>query len=83
MVFMSPQGKLREGLLGNRCSNRFYSAQIGNIVVGEEGDNLLLPVAAEREGVSIATLRRAKFDLGVRSIKDGVKGVWYWSFLPP
>ena len=27
----------------------------------------------------IATLRRAKFDLGVRSAKDGVKGIWYWS----
>ena len=35
--------------------------------------------AAERDGVSIATLRRAKFDIGVRSAKDGVKGVWYWS----
>ena len=35
--------------------------------------------AAAREGVCIATLRRAKFDLGVRSVKDGVKGVWYWS----
>jgi hypothetical protein len=35
--------------------------------------------AAEREGVCIRTLRRAKFDLGVRSVKDGVKGVWYWS----
>jgi hypothetical protein len=27
----------------------------------------------------IATLRRAKFDLAVRSAKDGVNGVWYWS----
>ena len=36
-------------------------------------------IAAERDGVSIATLRRAKFDLGVRSVKDGIKGVWYWS----
>jgi hypothetical protein len=35
--------------------------------------------AAARDGVSIATLRRAKFDLGVRSIKDGIKGLWYWS----
>jgi putative DNA primase/helicase len=35
--------------------------------------------AAERDGVRIATLRRAKFDLGVRSAKDGVRGVWYWS----
>jgi AAA domain-containing protein len=36
-------------------------------------------IAAEREGVCIRTLRRAKFDLGVRSVKDGIKGVWYWS----
>jgi hypothetical protein len=35
--------------------------------------------AAECEGVCIRTLRRAKFDLGVRSAKDGLKGVWYWS----
>jgi len=27
----------------------------------------------------IATLRRARFDLAVRSAKDGVNGVWYWS----
>jgi hypothetical protein len=38
--------------------------------------------AAAREGVCIRTLRRAKFDLGVHSIRDGVRGVWYWS-LPP
>lgn len=34
---------------------------------------------AHREGVCIATLRRAKFDLGVSSSKDGVSGVWYWT----
>jgi hypothetical protein len=38
-----------------------------------------IEIAAEREGVCISTLRRAKFDLGVRSAKDGVKGVWYWT----
>ena len=38
-----------------------------------------IEIAAEREGVCIRTLRRAKFDLGVRSVKDGIKGVWYWS----
>jgi hypothetical protein len=48
-----------------------------------------IEIAAEREGVCIRTLRRAKFDLGVRSAKDGIKGVWYWSLpaiaeqLPP
>ena len=35
--------------------------------------------AAAREGVCIRTLRRAKFDLGVHSVRDGVKAVWYWS----
>jgi hypothetical protein len=38
-----------------------------------------IEIAAEREGVCIRTLRRAKFDLGVRSAKDGIRGVWYWS----
>jgi putative DNA primase/helicase len=38
-----------------------------------------IEIAAERDGVSIATLRRAKFDLGVHSAKDGIRGVWYWS----
>jgi hypothetical protein len=27
----------------------------------------------------IATLRRAKVDLGVRSAKDGLNSIWYWS----
>ena len=35
--------------------------------------------AAVRDGLRIAILRRAKFDLGVRSAKDGIRGVWYWS----
>ena len=38
-----------------------------------------IEIAAEREGVCISTLRRAKFDLGVRSAKDGVNGAWYWT----
>jgi hypothetical protein len=34
---------------------------------------------AQRDGVSIATLRRSKFDLGVESVRDGKEGAWYWS----
>jgi hypothetical protein len=41
-----------------------------------------IEIAAERDGVCIATLRRAKFDIGVRSSKDGKSGVWSWT-LPP
>ena len=37
---------------------------------------------AARDGVSIATLRRAKLDLGVRSAKHGTNGLWYWAFPP-
>ena len=41
-----------------------------------------IEIAAERDGVCISTLRRAKFDIGVRSSKDGKSGVWWWT-LPP
>jgi putative DNA primase/helicase len=41
-----------------------------------------IEVAAERDGVCIWTLRRAKFDIGVRSSKDGKSGAWSWT-LPP
>jgi hypothetical protein len=37
---------------------------------------------ANRDGIAIATLRRAKFDLGVSSERDGPSGSWYW-VLPP
>jgi hypothetical protein len=41
------------------------------------------PPAAERDGVCIATLRRAKFDIGVRSSKDGKSGAWWWTLPHP
>jgi len=33
--------------------------------------------------VALATLRRAKFDIGVRSSKDGKSGAWWWTLPPP
>jgi hypothetical protein len=41
-----------------------------------------IELAAERDGVCIRTLRRAKFDIRVRSSRDGKSGVWLWT-LPP
>lgn len=41
-----------------------------------------IEIAAERDGVCVATLRRAKFDIGIRSTKDGRSGTWSWT-LPP
>jgi hypothetical protein len=40
-----------------------------------------IEVAAERDGVCIATLRPAKSDIGVRSSKDGKSGTWRWACL--
>jgi len=37
-----------------------------------------IEVAAERDGVCITALRRAKFDLGVLSTKESVSGSWFW-----
>ena len=39
--------------------------------------------ATERDGVCIATPRRAKFDIGVRSSKDGKSGAWWWTLPHP
>jgi hypothetical protein len=35
--------------------------------------------AAQRDGICIRTLRRAKFDLGVVSTEEGVTGSWNWA----
>jgi hypothetical protein len=42
-----------------------------------------IETAAQRDGVCVATLRRAKFDLGVRSSKDGKSGAWWWALPSP
>jgi putative DNA primase/helicase len=38
-----------------------------------------IETAAQRDGVCITTLRRAKFDLGVLSTKESISGAWYWA----
>ena len=35
--------------------------------------------AAQRDGMCIRTLRRAKFDLGVVSTKESISGCWNWA----
>jgi hypothetical protein len=37
--------------------------------------------AAQRDGIGIITLRRAKFDIGVLSFKNSFDGTWYWELL--
>ena len=35
--------------------------------------------AAQRDGVCMVTVRRAKCDLGVLSTKEGLNGRWFWA----
>jgi putative DNA primase/helicase len=48
-----------------------------NLIEGKRSQ-YSIEVAAERDGVCITTLRRAKFDLGVLSTKESVSGSWFW-----
>jgi hypothetical protein len=38
-----------------------------------------IETAAQLDGVCITTLRRAKFDLGIASIKESISGPWLWT----
>ena len=46
-----------------------------------DGERLQVKVenAAQHDGICVRTLRRAKFDLGVVSTKEGVIGHWFWA----
>ena len=79
----------REELLADRPTGaglpkrRFAGEWLREYLQAGSQSQYNIEIAAEREGVCISTLRRAKFDLGVRSAKDGVKGVWYWTLPAP
>jgi hypothetical protein len=45
------------------------------IISGEPGSG--------KTWVALATLRRAKFDIGVRSSNDGKSGAWWWTLPHP
>ena len=75
----------REEMLADRPTwaglpkRKFAGEWLRQYLQGGSQSQFTVETAAERDGVGIATLRRAKFDLGVYSAKDGVNGVWYWS----
>ena len=75
----------REEMLADRPTGaglpkrKFAGEWLHQYLQGGSQSQFTVETAAERDGVCIATLRRAKFDLGVYSAKDGVNGVWYWS----
>jgi hypothetical protein len=75
----------REEMLADRPTGaglpqrRFAGEWLRQYLQGGSRSQYAVEQAAERDGVCIATLRRAKFDLDVRSAKEGVKGIWYWS----
>ncbi len=75
----------REDMLANRPTGaglpqrKFAGEWLREYLQNGSQTQATIEIAAEREGVCIRTLRRAKFDLGVHSAKDGIKGVWYLS----
>ncbi len=78
----------REDILADRPTGaglpkrKFAGEWLREYLRGGSQSQFTIETAAERDGVCVATLRRAKFDLGVRSARDGLNGAWYWS-LPP
>jgi hypothetical protein len=81
---LTPEDLLAQRPTGAGLPPRKFAAQWLRNYLGEGSQTQgTIEIAAERDGVSIATLRRAKFDLGVRSSKDGKSGVWWWAMPSP
>jgi putative DNA primase/helicase len=80
---LAPEDLLAPRPTGAGLPKRKFAAQwLGDYLQSGSQTQHSIEIAAERDGVCIATLRRAKFDIGVRSSKDGKSGVWSWT-LPP
>jgi hypothetical protein len=80
---LTPQDLLAARPTGAGLPKRKFAAQwLRDYLQSGSQTQYSIEVAAERDGVCISTLRRAKFDIGVRSSKDGKSGVWWWT-LPP
>ena len=46
---------------------------------GEELSYAEIAKAAEQDHISMNTVKRVKNDLGIVSVRDGVKGAWIWT----
>ena len=61
-----------------RSSRRKFVAEwLRQILLDGRRAQYNIEAAKQRDGVCIATLRRAKFDLGVLSTRESVSGAWY------
>jgi hypothetical protein len=58
---------------------KFAGAWLRNQLADGSLKQSTLESNALRDGVSLATLKRARFDLGVISRKDGTTGSWFWT----
>ena len=80
---LTPEDLLAARPTGAGLPKRKFAAQWLHDYLQQGGQTQgSIEFAAERDGVCIRTLRRAKFDIRVRSSKDGKSGVWWWT-LPP
>jgi hypothetical protein len=81
---LTPEDLLAARPTGAGLPRRKFSAQwLRDCVQPGSQTQGSIEIAAERDGVCIATLRRAKFDIGVRSSKDGKSGAWRWTLPHP
>jgi hypothetical protein len=80
---LTPQDLLATRPTGAGLPKRKFAAQWlrDHLLTGSQTQHSI-EIAAERDGVCVTTLRRAKFDIGVRSNRDGRSGTWSWT-LPP
>lgn len=57
---------------------KLAGAWLGDYLRDGQRSQYSVEAAAERDGICIKTLRRAKFDLGVLSTKESISGCWSW-----
>jgi putative DNA primase/helicase len=81
---LTPEDLLAPRPTGAGLPKRKFAAQwLRDYLQPGSQTQVSIEIAAERDGVCITTLRRAKFDIGIRSSKDGKSGVWSWTLPPP
>lgn len=77
---LTPQDLLAHRPTGAGLPLRKFAGNWLRLQLGDGSQKqVTLESNALRDGVSIATLRRARFDLGVISTKDGTSGSWFWT----
>jgi AAA domain len=80
---LTPQDVLTDRPVGAGLPSRKQAAEwLRQILCNGRLSQGTVEAAAQRDGVCMITVRRAKCDLGILSTKDSFSSAWYWA-LPP